>query len=132
MLSTLDISKKTIKKTLVTYIFLTILLYIASVIYLKLSYGVVSKYMKYLALIPLVLGVFLYFILSLFKNLKHNRISFNLYNSGVFTLTIGSLLQGILEICGAHSFYTIWYLRIGITLILISIILFIIKNKIAH
>lgn len=128
ILSTLDISEITIKRTIKVYIGITIFCLIFSIIYLSLSFGVISYFMKYLSLIPLLLGVLIYFIISKL-NIKKSRISFNLYNAAVYTLTVGSMTQGILEICGGHSFYTKAYLILGIFLILLSIIDLIKINK---
>ena len=120
ILSTLDINEKSIRKMVKVYIIATIFCFIFSFVYLKLSYGVVSYYMKYLSLIPLILGVLAHFILSKL-NLKYSRISYNLYNASIFTMIVGSAVQGILEICGGHSFYTKLYLIVGIILVIISI-----------
>ena len=128
ILYTLDINKKLLEKTVIIYIVASILCFVFSFIYLKLSFGVVSLYMKYLTLIPLILGVFIYFIVSKLK-IKHSRVSYNLYNASVYTLTVGSIFQGILEICGAHSFYTIIYLIVGIIFMAISFINLIMVNK---
>ena len=95
ILSTLDISEITIKRTIKVYIGITIFCLIFSIIYLSLSFGVISYFMKYLSLIPLLLGVLIYFIISKL-NIKKSRISFNLYNAAVYTLTVGSMTQGIL------------------------------------
>ncbi|MBQ8380019.1 MAG: hypothetical protein IJX34_04295 [Clostridia bacterium] len=123
-MSTLDINLKTINKTTIVYVIITILTYIASFIYLKLSFGVVSIFMQYIALIPLILGVIVYFILGRLKNISHSRVAYNSYNAAIATLVFGSALQGILDICGSSSDYTIYYLILGIILILIAAIAF--------
>ncbi len=128
ILSTSDIKEKSIKKTILIYILISIICFIFSFIYLKLSFGVNSNYMKYLAFIPLILGTIPYFIISKL-HLNYNKVFYNLYNAGVCTFTIGSAVQGILEICGAHSFYTKLYLIAGILLIIISIFSLVIKSN---
>ena len=125
ILSTLDINKKN-NKTIIVYIIVTILLYIGSVVYLKLGHGVSSNYMKFVALIPLIMGVVVFTILKLVKKAKYSRIAYNLYNASVETFVAGSICQGILEICGGHSFLTKSFLIIGLILLVSSIIAFII------
>lgn len=104
------------------YLMVTIFCLIFSFIYLKLSFGVVSYFMKYLFIVPLFLGVIVYFILDKIKLIKSYRLSFNLYNAAIVTLIVGSGIQGVLEICGAESSYTILYLIISILFILIAAI----------
>lgn len=125
-----DINNKIIK-TVKIYIFITIFCFIFSYVYLKFSFGVVSYYMKYLSLIPLILGVITYLIIWKMK-IKYNRISYNLYNAGIFTIIVGSAVRGILDICGGHSFYTPIYLVIGVILIIISFLKLIIVNGENH
>lgn len=84
--------------------------------------------MKYLSLIPFVLGVIVYFILGKIKNIEFNKLSHNLYNYAIIALIIGSTIQGVLEICGAASNYTIIYLIVSIIFIIIAVSNLIFKN----
>lgn len=84
--------------------------------------------MKYLSLIPFILGVVFYFILGNIKSIGFNKLSHNLYNFAIITLIIGSTIQGILEICGAASNYTIIYLIVSIIFILIALINLVVQN----
>ena len=102
---------------------------IFSFVYLKFSFGVVSYFMKYVFLIPTILGVLVYFILDKIQFVQSNKVSFNLYNAAIVTLTLGSVVQGIFEICGAESRYTIVYGVVGILFIIIAGINTLIKNK---
>ncbi|WP_430839434.1 hypothetical protein [Clostridium nigeriense] len=47
------------------------------------------------------------------SNYMKYRISFNIYNSGIAALTVGSLLHGILEIAGTSSEYIMYYSILG-------------------
>lgn len=123
----LDTSSKFGKMTIKYFIF-TIFCVVFSFVYLKLSFGVVSYYMKYLFLIPLILGVIVYFILDKLKFIKSYRMSAYLYNAAIMTLTIGSGVQGIFEICGAQSNYTFIYLVVSIIFIIIAAVNTIIKS----
>jgi prolipoprotein diacylglyceryltransferase len=60
-------------------------------------------------LYPLIGGALFYFIIYVFTNkiskFKCYRLFFNIYNSGIATLTFGSFIKGILELAGADSIY---------------------------
>lgn len=78
-------------------------------------------------LIPLILGVFVYVILLKVKKIGY--IESSLYSNGIYTLLIGSILQGVLEIYGTTN-KLIWvYLIVGVGLIISSIIIYIKKIK---
>jgi hypothetical protein len=67
------------------------------------------------------------FYLALFKSVprliesKGFRIFYNLYNSGIATLIVGSFLAGILEIAGTGSDYQKYFFIAGFSLIGIAI-----------
>lgn len=54
-------------------------------------------------------------------NKKKYRFFYNIYNSGIAILTLGSLLRGVMEIAGTSSFYLIFYTLIGWLSVIISI-----------
>ncbi|WP_430848356.1 hypothetical protein [Clostridium nigeriense] len=72
--------------------------------------------MDLMFLYPLIGGSFIYALLLLIIGsidyMKY-RIFFNIYNSGIALLTVGSLLHGILEIAGTSSEYIIYYSILG-------------------
>lgn len=79
---------------------------------------------------PLVLGVLPYFSLALFKAKKFpSAVARNLYNSGVATLTVGSIINGVLEIYGTTSYLTVYYTAAGIPLLIIGILIFLLKKN---
>lgn len=125
-LSILDINKR-IKKTIIIYFFTTIFTIVFDRIYSLFSHGVSSLSMTLMFLYPLVGGVIVYYILGyLFKNKKDDMIIlFNIYNSGIAILTVGSLLKGIMDIAGTSSKYIKYYLIIGMFFVCTSIIMFI-------
>ena len=122
----LDINKR-IKKTIIIYFLITIFLIIFDRVYSLFSHGVSSLSMNLMFLYPLLGGVVVYYILGyLSKNKKNSMIiSFNIYNSGIAILTVGSLLKGIMDIAGTSSEYIKYYLIIGIFFVCTSIIMFI-------
>lgn len=131
-LSILDINKSIIK-TIIVYFCITIFSIIFDKIYSIFSHEVASAYMDFMFLYPLIGGVFVYIIILIFftnVSYKEYRISFNIYNSGIAILTVGSLLHGILEIAGTSSVYIKCYSIVGWIAIGVGIAtLFIIKFK---
>lgn len=114
-MSMLDINRKLIK-IIAVYFYISIFTLIFSKVYLIFSHGVYSKYIDSMFLYPLIGGAFVYLIILTFMtdvSYKKNRISFNIYNSGIAILTMGRLLHGILEIAGISSEYIIYYSIIG-------------------
>ncbi len=123
----LDIDNKKILKTIAIYLILTVICFIFSAIYLSLSFGIVSLYMKYLAVIPLI-GEAIFGIVYMFK-IKISRLSYNLFNASIFTLSVGSTLQGVLEICGSSSKLIYVFFILAVIELIISIVNWIIFLK---
>ncbi len=96
-----------------------------STIYEMFSHEVYSTYMISAFAIPLILGCFVSLILFKKQNRKENI----LYNEGVATLTIGSIIKGFLEIYGTTNYKVVIYLIVGVSFILISVGSTIIRNK---
>ena len=120
-LSTLDIKKQAVK-----YFSLSIFFLIFGIVYESFSHNVFSNYMMWAFLIPLFLGFVPYMILYIL-NKKINIISLQLYNSSVLTFTLGSTMKGILEIYGTTNVLMNVYLPVSITLLVLSIIVFVIN-----
>ena len=115
ILSILDINRS-LMKTVAVYFCASIFTLIFAKVYAIFSHGVYSKYMDLMFFYPLIGGAFVYLLILIFMSdiiYKKNRISFNIYNSGIAILTMGSLLHGILEIAGTSSEYIIYYSIIG-------------------
>ena len=119
-------STSDIKKKIKQFLIITIITLLFSIIYEYFSFGVISKYMILAPLIPLILGILTYLLL---KNEKVGYIESSMYSNGVYTLLIGSILQGVLEIYGTTNKLMIIYLVVGIGLIFISLIIYIKKLK---
>lgn len=103
---TSDITKKTGKatKTALTYLLVSLFCVLLGAVYEKYSHEVYSYYMIYAFVFPLAGGVLPFTLFGL-KEERHypNAISRNLYHSGIATLTVGSFLQGALEIYGTTN-----------------------------
>ena len=74
--------------------------------------------MTYAFLVPLWGGVVPYFALILADRKIHPNIAaYNLYNSGIITLTVGSIFQGVLEIYGTTNELIYVYVIAGVSLV---------------
>ena len=120
-LSTLvtNFSKKRLKKTVISYTLITIFFFAFSRIYEAFSFGETSVHMHYLFAAPLVGGILLAIFL---KVLPHfSRISLNLWNSAVATITAGTLFRGIVNLSGRSTTLDApyWYVGIGFAILAI-------------
>ncbi|HEM4051453.1 TPA: hypothetical protein U1W10_001472 [Streptococcus suis] len=115
-------------RTFITYLATTAFLFIFSRIYERLSYGEVSFFMHYMFCVTLIGGSLLLGMLTLKPSLS--RITFNLWNSGVATITAGFLLRGIINLSGRSTTLDqpYWFIGAGF-LILALISLFFSGNK---
>ena len=118
---TLDINYY--KRQGVVYIVISVITLIFSTVYEYFSHDVFSYFMMYAFMIPLILGVLISFTIYLGKLRTQTRIEMNLYNAGVATLTVGSLISGVLEIYGTTNGKVHVYWVVGGVLLLISITL---------
>lgn len=103
----------------------SIFLALFGAVYEIYSHEVYSYYMIYAFAIPLVGGALPAFIIAYFGKGIPNRTVRNLYNSGIATLSVGSVFTGVLEIYGTTNRLTVVYPIAGIVLIALSIIVYI-------
>ncbi len=95
-------------------------------IYELFSHQVYSRFLIFAFLIPLFGGVLPYSLLSGSQRSKKPGILAQcLYNSGLATLTAGSIFQGILEIYGTTSHLSIVYWTIGFSLSILGLIAYV-------
>lgn len=96
-------------------------------VYALFAHGVDSPHMALFFLYPLLGGAVVCALLALFipgvTVRPFWRVGVNLYNSGIAALVAGSLLQGIFEIAGTASAYTVFFFGAGILLMLGGIVL---------
>ena len=106
--------KNTVRPIIRTYLGVTLVCGLVSLIYESFSFGVYSNYMIFLFLIPLMGGVLPFATIRRIDCLNlPRRIPMNLYHAGIATLIVGSCLQGILEIYGTTSVYIPVYWIVG-------------------
>jgi hypothetical protein len=114
-------------KTVIIYAILSILATVVNKVYAIFGHGVSSPAMTWMFLYPLIGGALFYFLIygAASRIIRFNgyRLFFNIYNSGIATLTFGSFLKGILEIAGADSIYLVFYYAVGAVFIAAGLIL---------
>ena len=112
------------KKTFYSYFISSVLLFIFQWIYHHFSHGVTSQALRWVWVIPMVGGAFL-FIFKKILNTFQNRLAFNLFNTGLTSYIVGMILKGILEIAGTSSPYIGIYPMIGMIILGISLFIYI-------
>lgn len=129
ILYTSDINKNEFcsKKIGFSYLCIALICALFGAIYEVFSYGVYSFFMIYAFAFPLIGGSLYFFALDLFGKRVPGRLSLNLYNSGIATLTIGCILEGILEIYGTTNSLTSVYWFVGILFVLVGILFYIVE-----
>lgn len=99
-----------VKRIMLIYLFSSAFCLLIFLVYNIFSHGVLSFFMTFLFLWPLVLGVFPAFLL--FLHMKNKRVflrscvPLRLWRSGVAAVTMASLLRGVFEIAGTDSIHT--------------------------
>jgi hypothetical protein len=100
-------------------------------IYALYGHGVYSDSMSLMFLYPLLGGVLVFLLLSLFIPRagypEHYRFFCNCYNSGIAALTLGSALNGVFEIAGTSSSYLIVFIVCGCVFSLAGLLGFLIE-----
>ena len=99
---------------------------IFGIIYEMFSHGVISYYMIFAFLIPLI--NFLINIIFISGKIKINKLSKNLFSMSICSFTFLSIIKGVLDIYGTTNNLIFIYLIVGLILLVISIILFV-KTK---
>jgi len=107
-------------RTFISYLAIAAFLFIFSRIYESLSYGEVSVFMHYMFCATLVGGILLLGLLQVKPNLS--RITYNLWNSGIATITAGCLLRGIINLSGRSTTLDQPYWYVGAGFLALSLI----------
>ncbi len=111
-----------VKKTAAAYLGATLFCGFFSYVYERFSHGVYSDYMVYLFLFPLLGGTLPYGAMLLLGARPPRRPAANLFNAGIATLAVGSLMAGIFEIYGTDSSFLSVYWWAGGALTALGII----------
>ena len=125
-MSTSVIKKKTAEKSLRTartYLLAALFCAVFGAVYEIFSHEVYSFFMIYAFMIPLVLGALPNFLMGLKgSTFVPAPVSRKLYRAGIATLTVGSIMQGVLEIYGTTNVLTAVYWIVGGSLLVGSVI----------
>lgn len=107
------------------YLLISLFCVLLGAVYEYFSHEVYSAYMIYAFVFPLSGGVLPFSALSLYGSRKFpGRLSVNLYNSGVATLTVGSIVQGVVDIYGTTNVLIRIYWYVGLALMVIAAFIF--------
>lgn len=127
ILYTLDTDKweKKFIKTAYIYLLISLFFLLFGAVYEIFSHEVYSFYMIYAFAFPLVGGTLPFLTLGILRVRKYpNTISKNLYHGGIITLTIGSVLSGVLEIYGTTNALVVIYWVVGIPMVVLGAIIY--------
>ena len=109
------------KKNCISFAGVTLFCILFSTVYEINSHQIYSGFMVFLFLFPLLLGVLPYGLFWKIKKIPAiGRDASNLWNSGSATLTLGSAMQGALEIYGTTSPYMIIFWVVGILFLILG------------
>ena len=99
-------------------------------VYEAFSHEVYSFYMIYAVVFPLAGGTlpFMFLGLGFIKKYPGSQ-ACHLYHWGIATLTLGSIVKGVLEIYGTTNALAVIYWPVGSLLILAGIITFVLGGK---
>ena len=123
--SVINPNKKRFKKTVISYILITVFFFAFSRIYEAFSFGETSVHMHYLFAVPLIGGILLAIFLKVFPHFS--RISLNLWNSAVAIITAGTLFRGIVNLSGRSTTLDASYWYVGISFAILAILSIFIK-----
>ena len=129
-------SSKSAKKSLFIYIGVTIFAGVFSFVYELFSHQVYSDFMVYLFVFPLVLGVIPNALALAIPRLNVGSAWQKTVQAfAVATLSVGSILQGIVEIYGTTNSLINYFFIVGGVFLLTSIIIWIVnadRAKLLH
>ena len=89
-------------------------------IYEIFSHGVWSPWMVYAFAFPLGLGALPFRWMAMRRRALPCRWCCRLHHAGVATLTVGSVMEGVLAIYGTTNHLTVWYWIVGAALLLLA------------
>ena len=119
-----DTTARRAAKTAFVYLLFSLFLVLFGAVYERYSHGVYSFYMLYAFIFPLAGGVLPFSIICLYGATRYPPVWVcRLYHCGIAALSVGSIIQGVLEIYGTTNALVRWYWIIGAGLVILSIIL---------
>ena len=126
--SVTEINSKKSLKTALIYLLITIFCALFGAVYELYSHEVYSFFMIYAFAFPLVCGALPFAVLALLRTRKHPcSLARNLLHSGIGTLTVGSIVRGVLEIYGTTNQLSDYYWPVGAILYSLGIVVCILQ-----
>ncbi len=116
------------KKTSFVYLLIAIFTAFAGAVYEYYSHGVYSNAMLYAFAYPLVGGTLSFSTLDMLNTALPPTLARNAWHSGIATLTVGSVIKGVLEIYGTTNSLTAVYTPIGVALLATAVVFYILKK----
>lgn len=127
-MSDINIKKEKARRIALLYLAFTVLSLLFAIVYEHFSHGVYSPYMIFMFAFPLLGGVVPFSIIAKKDGAGFpDALSYNLYNAGIETLTLGSCMKGVFDIYGSSSIYLPIYWIAGISLAVIGILIYLFK-----
>lgn len=117
--------KSRAEQTAFVYFLIALFCALFGAVYEVFSHEVYSFYMIYAFAFPLVGGTLPFWLLARNGRGKYpGMVACNLYHSGIATLTVGSMIRGVLDIYGTTNKLSGYYFSVGGLLVIIGVILF--------
>ena len=98
-------------------------------VYENFGHGVLSFHMVYAFTYPMAFGMLPFLIISKKESLPYPTVAAGFLHTSIATATVGSLVQGVLDIYGTTNRLSIYYVYASAALLLISIITYIVQLK---
>ncbi len=95
--------KQRAKKTALLYFCVSVFCAVFGAVYETFGHGVFSFFMAFCFLPPLLLGCAPFFAVYLSGIGMPGRLAYNIYNSGIATITVGFVFRGVIEIYGTTN-----------------------------
>lgn len=120
--------RKHIAKTGYVYLLVSLFCALSGAIYEYFSHDVYSGYMVYAFMFPLAGGALPFLSMAQLCRKLPGMFAMKIYHSGIATLTLGSIITGVLEIYGTTNVLVKFYWYIGLLLIATALLLCIINS----
>lgn len=95
------------------YLLISVFCAVFGAVYERFSHEVYSYYMLYAFLFPLILGAVVFLSFALFGKRMPGMAARWFYHAGVATWTVGSFMEGVLEIYGTTNRLVLGYWIVG-------------------
>ncbi len=126
--SVIEVNGKKASKTSFVYLLISLFCVLFGAVYEIYSHEVYSYFMLYAFAFPLAGGTLPFSIFTLIKIKRYpNALSRNLYHFGIATLTVGSIIRGVLDIYGTTNALSEWYWRVGAAFVIAGVLVHILS-----